>query len=289
MNPMNDILQLYPPPTQNLPLNGLYLSHDLQQFAETIGKPFVYTNYVVSLDGRIAIPHPTLRQATDSRRSGQARPSMTVPKAITNDRDWRLFQELAVQADVLITSGRYLRDYAEGRAQEILNIYDNPQIADLAAWRTARGLPSYPVLAVISASLDFPIPPVLAKRTVLVFTTRGAKPDRVRELERQAGKVIVAGEKSVGGTQIVSTLSELGYRTIYNATGPKVMHLLLSAGVLNRLYLTHANRILGGDPFSSIVEGELLQPAVDFKLNTLYFDPEGLDGLGQMFVSYDRG
>jgi riboflavin biosynthesis pyrimidine reductase len=270
---MDKILQLYPPSTQDLPLRGLYLSHDLRQVAQTTGQPFIYANYIVSLDGRIAIPHP--------KKSG-----MTVPKAIANDRDWRLFQELAVQADVLITSGRYLRDYAEGRAQEILNIYDNPEFADLSEWRTARGLPPYPVMAVVSASLDFPIPPALAERKILIFTTQKADPAKIYELEQQVEKVIVAGETSVDGKQMVAALSELGYRTIYNSTGPKVMHLLLAAGVVNRLYLTHASRILGGDPFSSIVEGDLLEPAADFKMNTLYFDSEGLEGLGQMFVSY---
>lgn len=212
---------------------------------------------------------------------------MTVPKAIANDRDWRLFQELAVQADVLITSGRYLRDYAEGQAQEILTVYDDPRFADLAEWRATRGLPLYPTLAVVSASLDFPIPRGLAERTVLVFTVETADPNRVRELERSA-EVIVAGKTSVNGEKMIAALAARGYRTIYNATGPKVMHLLLKASVLNRLYLTHANRILGGEPFSSIVEGALLQPAADFRLQALYLDAEGVEGLGQVFGVYDR-
>jgi len=63
------------------------------------------------LDGRIAVPHPT-------------RPGLTVPETIANDRDWRLFQELAAQADLIISSGRYLRDWADGRAQEILRVDD---------------------------------------------------------------------------------------------------------------------------------------------------------------------
>jgi hypothetical protein len=66
------------------------------------------------------------------------------------------------------------------------------------------------------------------------------------------------------------------------------LHLLLAGGVLNRLYLTHANRLLGGQPFSSIVDGDLLDPAVDMALNTVYFDPHALDRLGQLFVSYNR-
>jgi len=43
-----------------------------------------------------------------------------VPRAIANERDWRLFQELSAQADIFLTSGRYLREWAKGQAQEIL-------------------------------------------------------------------------------------------------------------------------------------------------------------------------
>jgi hypothetical protein len=62
----------------------------------------------------------------------------------------------------------------------------------------------------------------------------------------------------------------------------------LESDVLDRLYLTFANRILGGNPFSSIIEGPLFDPARDFSLRTLYFDPHGLDGNGQLFACFDR-
>lgn len=273
----DQVLQLYPQPARNHDLHGLYLGHDLRKSAQTRERPFVYTNYVASLDGRIAVPHPT-------------KPGMTVPKQVANDRDWRLFQELAIQADVLITSGRYLRDYADGRAQEILNIYDNPAFADLRDWRTDRNLRPFPDLAVISASLDFAVPPALQNdgRRVVIFTTEDADPERVQALRAQADRVMVAGTTSVQGTALVAAMQELGYRLVYNATGPKVMHLLLADNLLDRLYLTLGHRLLGGAPFSSIVEGTLLEPPVDMTLNTLYLDSAALNGLGQMFVSYNR-
>ena len=271
------VLQLYPLPGHELPLHGLYLSHDLRRVAGEIDRAFVYSNYVASLDGRIAVPHPT-------------RPGLTVPKSIANDRDWRLFQELAVQADVVLTSGRYLRDYADGRAQEILQVYDDPRFADLKRWRQERGLPPQPDLAVISASLDFPVPAALTRgeRAIRVFTVTEADRARRRDVERQLAQVFVAGQSSVQGDQLVDQLAGLGYRTIYNATGPKVLHLLLAADRLDGLYLTHAHRLLGGQPFSSVVEGELLDPAVDMRLHSLYYDPHGLDGLGQLFCAYRR-
>ncbi len=61
-----------------------------------------------------------------------------VPKDTSNPRDWRLYQELAAQADLFLSTGRYLRDWAEGNAQEILQM-DNPKFADLREWRIARG------------------------------------------------------------------------------------------------------------------------------------------------------
>jgi len=274
---MNDtVLQLYPLPTAEHPLTGLFLSHDLRQHSEAPGQVFVYSNFVSSIDGRIAIPHPN-------------RPGLMVPKDIANERDWRLFQELAAQADIIISSGRYLRDWADGRAQEILQI-DDPRFADLRQWREDRGLLPQPDIAIISGSLRFPIPDVLMAggRRVVVFTTANPDPDRVAEIESKAGQVVIAGDKSVDGAKLVQRMAEMGYRTVYSATGPKVLHLLLAGGALNRLYLTHANRLLGGQPFSSIVEGPLLETAVDLQIYKIYLDSQGLDGLGQLFISYDR-
>jgi riboflavin biosynthesis pyrimidine reductase len=273
---MDHIIQLYPLPSQERPLKGTYLAHQLRQHSGARGKAFVYSNFITSLDGRIAIPHPT-------------RPGLMVPRDTANDRDWRLFQELAAQADLIISSGRYLRDWADGRAQEILRV-DDPDFADLKAWRLAQGLSPQPDIAVISGSLRFPIPDVLTAggRKVVVFTTANPDLERVKEIEAKAGQVIVAGENSVAGDQMLQHLTDLGYRTIYSAAGPKVLHLLLAGGVLDRLYLTYANRLLGGQSFSSIVEGDLLAPAVDMSLNSVYFDPHALNGLGQLFVAYQR-
>ncbi len=270
-----NIIQLFPATGDARSLQGLYLAHDLRNRASE-GGPFVYSNYVTSLDGRIAIPHPS-------------RPGLTVPAAIANDRDWRLFQELAIQADILFTSGRYLRDYADGRAQEILRVYEGEQFADLATWRSEHGLSPQPDLAVISASLNFPVPEALttAGRRVWIITVENVDKDRVRALQDKAN-VLVAGEMKVEGDKLVQSLGDRGYRLMYNATGPKVLHMLLASGRLDRLYLTFANRILGGDPFATIVDGDTLEPPVNFKLDALYLDPLGLDGLGQLFAAYEK-
>jgi riboflavin biosynthesis pyrimidine reductase len=273
---MDALMQLYPPSPEAVPLEGAYLAHELRSYAGQTGKAFVYTNFITSLDGRIAVPRPVGR-------------GLMVPKSTANERDWRLFQELAAQADLILSTGRYLREWAEGRAQEILQV-DDPRFADLRDWRLRQGLPPQPDIAIISASLAFPIPQVLhaGGRRVVVFTTGSPDPERVAEIEAQAGRVIVAGDSSVDGAAMLGHLNQLGYTTVYSAAGPKVLHLLLSAGVLDRLYLTYANRILGSDLFATIVDGPSFVPAVDFKIGRVYLDQAGLDGLGQLFVVYDR-
>jgi riboflavin biosynthesis pyrimidine reductase/uncharacterized membrane protein YbhN (UPF0104 family) len=272
---MDEMVRLYPLPAQEIPLKGAYLGHDVRQHAMGEGLRFVYGNFVASVDGRIAIPGG----------DGQA---MEVPKATANPRDWRLFQELAAQADIVISSGRYLRDRAEGNAQEILQV-DDPRFSDLRAWREERGLPSQPDIAIISRSLQFPIPDALANggRKVVVFTTANPDRERVKRIESRLGQVIVAGEESVGGATLVEELVALGYRVIYSAAGPQVLHLLLADRVLDRLYLTHVNRLLAGESYATIVEGPLLKPAVGLKIHSVFLDSAGAEGLGQLFLSYD--
>ncbi|OGO21031.1 MAG: pyrimidine reductase [Chloroflexi bacterium RBG_16_48_8] len=274
---MENIIQLYPGPTQEVPIKNLYLSTPLHEIILKEKEILVYSNFITSLDGRIAVTYP-------------AGGGMTIPREIANPRDWRLVQELTVQADLVITSGRYLREVAEGHGQKILRVYEDPPFADLKDWREMSGMKLWPDLAIISNSLDFPIPEFLTHgdRAVMIVTTNHADPRRVKALESQGGKVILAGEDHVSGKELVKRLTGLGYQRVYSLTGPKVLHLLLEADVLDRLYLTIANRILGGESFSSIVEGGLFQPSRGFRLRTLYYDPHGLDGLGQLFACYDR-
>jgi riboflavin biosynthesis pyrimidine reductase len=178
---------------------------------------------------------------------------------------------------------------AEGRAQEILQVND-PRFADLQIWRDKSGLPAQPDIAIISSSLGFPIPPVLTKggRKVVIITTASADPKRMEEIQKQSVQVVIAGNQSVDGVLLKQSLSELGYRTIYSTGGPKILHLLINGGALNRIYLTHANGCLATQPFSSILEGSLLDPPFNLKIDQIYLIPNGLDGLGQLFVSYDR-
>jgi riboflavin biosynthesis pyrimidine reductase len=138
--------------------------------------------------------------------------------------------------------------------------------------------------------LSFPIPKSLTagNRRVMVFTTDSSPEDRRQALQEQSAKVIVAGETSVDGKELSNAVGELDYQLVYSTAGPKIHHLLLSAGVVDRAYLSVASRMVGGSSFATIVEGQRLGQPAGFRLNSLYYDPRGLDALGQLFLSFDR-
>jgi riboflavin biosynthesis pyrimidine reductase len=272
----DQVTRLYPTPPKTRDLEGLYLDHDLRQLAQQLGRAFVLTNFVASLDGRIAVPEGDNRD-------------MAVPHAVANPRDWRLFQELAAQSDVLIVSGRYLRDRARGQAQEVVNV-DRPRFADLKAWRESHGLKPRPDLAILSLSLRLPISEGLTAggRRAIVYTKGSADAKRVREIESEGIQVVTTGNgDQEQAREMIEHMSEQGYRIIYSVAGPEIMHLLLMGQVLDRLYVTYANRMLGGMHFATMVQGPRLDPPSGFTLSTLYHDPKALGGLGQLFGAYD--
>lgn len=269
------VTRLFPTPAQDIELTGLYLDHRLHMRGTT-AQPYVYSNFISSLDGRIAI-------AVDGRSSHQ------VPPTITNQRDWRLYQELAGQADILVTSGRYFRQSAGGEAQDKLPVGNHPDYDDIRQWRLQQGLQSQPDIAILSGSLDIPLASLepYRQRRIIVVTGNEAAPGRVKRLEAAGIRVMVTGHsRRVDGGEMVAQLATAGYHSIYAIAGPAVFHTLLAGGVLNRLYLTFACQLLGGNDYDSLLTGELLSPAKGLQLSTLHHDPHAPTG-GQLFGVFE--
>lgn len=271
------ILKLFPGPMHEVELKGLYLNSPLLP-AGWSGDLFVYANFVASLDGRIAVTDPA---------SGLT----TVPDTIANPRDWRLFQELAAHADILLSSGRYLRDLEAGIAQDSLPLSHKPEFADLRQWRLDHGLAAQPDIAVFSGSLDFRLPREWFEdgRRVVILTTAEASEDKAAALRHAGAAVIRLGcGAEVGGRAAVQQLAAFGYRRLYCVAGPYVLRTLLADDVVDTLFLTTVHRLLGGSASPGILEGAQLPSAADFQLTSLYFDPHGQKNLGQSLARYDR-
>lgn len=271
----NRLLRLHPAPHLERSIEGLYLGEEMA--GPNPDRPFVYTNFVCSLDGRIATEDP--------QRGRRASPS-----AITNARDWRLFQELAACADVLIISAAFLRGILAGQTSERLPIGDDPAFDDLHAWRRDRGMPPQPAMVILGRSLDAALVEHCGAldRPVYFAVGNEADGDPASAVEAAGAQVLVAGNgPGVQGRPLIDALGRAGFRRIYSMAGPRVLHLLLNDRVLDRLYLTHFHCLVGGQSFDTLLEGEPLEPPVSLVPRTLYYDPDVKEGAGQFFAAYD--
>lgn len=130
------VFPLYPGGQPERPLEGLYLD----DLPNPQGGPFVYANFLVSLDGRIAV-----------RTEGGHK---TLPKATANDRDWRLYTELLMQADAVLTTGHHAQSIALGTQPDMMTAAHR-RYPDLRNYRRARGLSGHPICIVVSSRLNF--------------------------------------------------------------------------------------------------------------------------------------
>ncbi len=270
------VLELYPECGNRHALQGLYLTRLPDSGTSGIA-PFIYTNYISSLDGRIALPVP-----------GQH--THQVPAATTNARDWRLFQELAAQADLLITTARYFRQAAKQQAQAELPLGTASEFDDLRDWRKIQGMSPRPDIAIFSASLNIPPDTLEQYRDRKLYVVTGAQADqgRLQRLSDTTGvQIITCGNgHQVEATHLRARLGQLGYHRVYAIGGPAVLHTLISGNALDRLYLTTAHVLLGGTEFDTFVTGPQLAPVRAMPLRTMYLDTSTPGGAGQTMAIY---
>lgn len=252
------VRELYPGNKRHS-LKGLYLKLALHRIAAA-RNVYIYANYIVSLDGRISLP-----MGTDAMQR--------VPDSLANARDWRLYQELAAQSEVLITSARYFRQLAQGCAQDVLPLGDPARFADLQEWRAAQGLRAQPDVLILSNSLNIPPDALPCDRRVLVACGRDAPEAAAARLRGEGVALYRCPQGKVDGGFVRQLLITHGYRSAYMIAGPEVHRTLLEAGVLDECFLTLRHMLLGGRSYATCLEGPLAQP-VAMELVSLYLDDD---------------
>jgi riboflavin biosynthesis pyrimidine reductase len=271
-----EIVELYPPSGARRALDGTYLAHDLRALG-TAEAPFVYANFVSSLDGRIAVVEAHTKESY-------------VLEDLTSSHDWRLFQELQAQADCMVTHGGYLRALADRKFEDILQVGVGKQVLDIGRWRNEHGLTRQPAIAIVSRALNFPIPPSLEHhlQPVHIITSNDAPADRVAYWREHGCDVIFAGTgESVQGAPMIRALGDRGYARVYLLAGPQMLETVLRDRALSRLYLTLTHQVIGGELFHTLTAGPRLGPAGRLQLHTLYYDAAAPKGTGQWFASFD--
>ena len=224
------------PEEKPVQLEGMYLNHNLQELAKKLGRPVVIANYITDLNDVIAVK--------DVRGA---------PEKLKNPSDWRLFQELTAQADVIITGTSYMSEFAgKGESgQNVLTQFDKGGTFEgLGDWRDQNSLKRNPDLVVVSRSLNFSIPKTISEsgRKIFIFTIDSMQDsEKTKELKKAGATVIGSGKEGVDGTVMVNRLGQEGYKVIKLTTGPRVLKILMDAKVLDRLYITRVNRTITDD------------------------------------------
>ncbi|GMR09800.1 MAG: hypothetical protein BMS9Abin28_0620 [Anaerolineae bacterium] len=287
------------PEERRVSLEGMYLSHRLQELSKRIVRPIVVANYVTDLNDMIAV---------EGVRGS--------PEELKNPSDWRLFQELTAQADAIITGASYMTEFEENgeSVQNVLTQFDKgSNFEDLGDWREQNGLKRNPDLVVVSRSLNFSVPDAILEsgRKILIFTTdRMQNSENGEELEKAGATVIGAGEEGVDGAVMIERLGQEGYGVIKMITGPRVLKILMVAeftnqegevirrGALDRLYITRVDRKITEDLSTAItvLEGrkvdDLASEGGCFRLIQRYAHDKvtGNDGVetSQEFLVFER-
>jgi riboflavin biosynthesis pyrimidine reductase len=201
----------------------------------------VYANFVTTLDGVVAIPGMRNSNAFVARES---------------DADRFLMGLLRAFADVVLIGSGVLRASPRGtwRPEKIYP----PAAAAYAELRSSLALPEAPEVAVLTGSGSIDVEhPVFASRAVVLTSDDGAIVLEGR-LPRATAIVALGSWTTIPGDAIRGALLERGHRRVLCEAGPHTFGRLLSAGVVDELFLTTSPLLVGEEGPGSrlrLVEG----------------------------------
>ncbi|WP_250006050.1 pyrimidine reductase family protein [Actinoplanes sp. M2I2] len=152
--------------------------------------------------------------------------------------DKEIFDSLRMVCDALVVAAGTVR--AEN--------YDGLRLSPAArAWRVAHGLPEFPLMVIVSRSLDLdldqlvfsdaPIPPI-------VVTTTRAPATRLDGV----ADVIAVGDDQVDLAAAVRALHDRGATQLLCEGGPHLLGALIEADLITELCLTVSPLLAGGGP-----------------------------------------
>jgi riboflavin-specific deaminase-like protein len=180
-------------------------------------RPYVITNFAITLDGR----------ATLHGRSG----------AIGSDTDTEMLVGLRTKVDAVMIGAGTLRAERYGR------VLPDPS---KRARRERDGLPHDPLAVIVSGRLDIPWDASLftdGGGRVLIFTaseTEAPETNTPVRIVRHQGQVDL-------GAALTHLRTERGVRALLCEGGPRVHAQLIESGLVDELFVTHAPKLAGGE------------------------------------------
>lgn len=273
------VIRLYPGDGESVPLKGLYLRQDQSAWENSQildRSPYIYANFLTSLDGRIALNQTGSDQ-------------YHLPDQLKSDEDFMLFLELYAHADCIITHSGYMRALDDGRLGNVLQLPETSETQYIHDWRQQQGMKKNPDVVIISGSLDFPWHASLDESEQQVHIATGGKASKERkQYWANAGhQVNQMGEQShVDVKQLIKFLNEKGYRSVYLVAGPDLLQDLIECHYVHSFYMTMSHQLLGGKDFKSLLSGGVLNELGRMKLENMYMDVENSNALGQWYAEF---
>ncbi|GGQ56711.1 pyrimidine reductase family protein [Couchioplanes azureus] len=180
-------------------------------------EPTLRVNFVAAVDGAVTI-------------DGRSR-------ALGGPGDKQIFDLLRMTCDALVVAAGTLRT----------ENYDALRLDEAGrAWRRAQGLPEFPLMAVVSGSLDLdPAQLVFADAPIrpLVVTHAGqAPPPGLAEV----AEILALGDRAVDLSAMVAELHRRGATQILCEGGPRLFGALIAADLVDEVCLTVSPLLTGG-------------------------------------------
>jgi riboflavin-specific deaminase-like protein len=242
------VYRLFPDPGPTSPAEQLGSLDLVANSGET--RPYVISNFVVTIDGRVTL----------GGRSG----------AIGSDSDTAMLVALRTRVDAVMIGAGTMRAECYGR------VIGDPAKRER---RERDGLPHDPLMVIVSGRLDLPWEAPLftdGGGRVLIFTASEEDPPETTtpvRVERHAEQVDLAAA-------LAYLRRERGIRALLCEGGPRLHAQLLELEMIDELFVTHAPKLAGGEG-PTLVAG-LPEGDRGLELSWLLHEPD----TGELFARY---
>ncbi|GAB1642314.1 pyrimidine reductase family protein [Krasilnikovia sp. MM14-A1259] len=182
-------------------------------------EPTLRVNFVASLDGAVAV---------EGFSAGLSSPA-----------DKLVFGTLRMVCDALVVAAGTVR---------IENYNALRLSAPRRDWRRAHGLPEFPLMVVVSRTLDLdPAQEIFSDAPIRpIVLTCGAAPADRRAVLEQVAEVVTVGEREVDLAAGVAALHRRGATQLLCEGGPLLFGALTAADLVDELCLTVSPLLVGG-------------------------------------------
>ena len=194
--------------------------------------PFVFVNFVITADGKIAFANRTF-----------------IPFGSPRDREHML--ELRATADAVMSGARTVDS---GR------VTLGPGGEKYRQLRRRHGLAEYNLRVIVSGSGSIdPNAHIFKKRfsPIVILTTQRADQRTLKQLRALADEVKICGAKEINFRKALCWLREKwGVKRLLSEGGGELNDALFRAGLVNELHLTICPKIFGGRTAPTLADGE---------------------------------